>query len=339
MSARARPVGGTASVRWRFLASVAGSLALSLGNMAEVRCAASAHRPGIDEIAKTTARVLPEEPLYDGEIPGSIEIADEEQRRDVIGGLGYSKVSRPTYTVHLPTAQLASGAAIVLFPGGGYEVVSYEFEGTRIAHALQDRGIVAIVVKYRLPSDRTMREKSIGPLQDAQRALRVARARAAEWGVDPHKIGVMGFSAGGHLASTVATHFDKDYSGGKPADADLRPDFSILIYPVITMGEKGHAGSRTALLGAVADQPTREFLSNERWVTARTPPALLVSAGDDSIVDADNSIAYYEALRRNGVPAGLVMFPEGEHGFLLLPMDAWMEPVWAWMERSGLVRP
>jgi acetyl esterase/lipase len=277
-------------------------------------------------------------PLYKDAIPNAKSAPDHEQRDSPYPG-AIAKVSRPTLTVYLPGKDKASGAGIVIFPGGGYVMESYTDEGTHVAQAFQDRGIAAFLVKYRLPDDATMEDKSVGPLQDAQQALRVVRENASEWGVDAAKIGVIGFSAGGHLASTTGTHFDKAY-GPTPAGANLRPDFMVLVYPVISM-KPGltHQGSHDALLGSRAGEDKVRLFSNEEQVTPRTPPTLLLHATDDMLVDVDNSVQFYQALHRNNVPAEMIVFQQGNHGFLGLSRGEWMEPVFTWMVKNGWAKP
>jgi acetyl esterase/lipase len=293
-------------------------------------------RPTAEQPAPWFTRTLPAMPLYDGAIPNSKPTADDEKHTRSPGmGEFITDVSRPTYTAYLPAPGRANGTAVVIFPGGGYQGVARELEGLPAAIALQDRGIAAILVKYRLPSDATMPDKTIGPLQDAQQALIQVRRHAGEWGIDPGKVGVMGFSAGGHLASTVGTHFDKVLVDN-PGGLSVRPDFMVLIYPVITMADaKTHWGSREALLGMQPTEAQIRRFSNELQVTARTPPAILVAAGDDTVVDVDNSISFYEALRHDGVPAELVLLPAGEHGFFRITHERWMAPVWTWLISSG----
>ena len=313
-----------------------------------LRAAFAAHPESLARIERlwpSVSRKIGPLPLYDGAIPNSKPAPDEEKREEILGRENVRLVSVPTYTLYLPAPDRASGAAVAIFPGGGYVSLAWSFEGTAIAEALQDRGIAAALVKYRLPSDATMVDKSIGPLQDAQQAVLQIRRHARAWRIDPDKVGVIGFSAGGHLASTVGTHFDSAVVPD-PDHLSVRPDFMILVYPVITMADKNgsdvaqaHRGSRDALLGS---QPTpaqiRRF-SNELQVTSRTPPAMLLAAEDDTVVDIDNSIGFYEALRRNGVPAELVLFPRGEHGFVALPRHEWMAPMWAWLGKNGWIKP
>jgi acetyl esterase/lipase len=220
-----------------------------------------------------------------------------------------------------------NGSAIVICPGGGYGGLMMGPEGTLIAAWLNRHGIAGIVLPYRLPHG-----NHHVPLLDAQRAIRVTRSRATEWGIDPGRIGIMGFSAGGHLASTAATHFD----AGDPAAADpvqqvgCRPDFAVLIYPVITMGEKTHGGSRKNLLGPNPAADLVEFYSGEKQVTDQTPPCFMAHALDDTAVTADNSRMFYEALRKHQVAAHYLELPSGGHG-----LNGYQGPMWdAWQTES-----
>jgi acetyl esterase/lipase len=189
-------------------------------------------------------------------------------------------------------------------------------------------------VKYRIPSDKTMVDKSIGPLQDAQQAIRFVRQHAEEWNLDASRVGVIGFSAGGHLAATLATHFNKAYVDN-PDHVNLRPDFLIAVYPVISMDRITHGGSRNALLGANPSDDQVRLFSNELQVTDQTPPTLLLHATDDQLVDVDNSIAFYEALRHAGVPVEMRLFEKGQHGFFLMPRDRWQSTIMDWLTSEG----
>jgi acetyl esterase/lipase len=228
-------------------------------------------------------------------------------------------------TVHRP--EKPNGTAIVICPGGGYGGLVTGAEGHGIATWLNRHGITGVVLEYRLPAGRSQ-----VPLLDAQQAIRTVRSNAKTWNLDPARIGIMGFSAGGHLASTAGTHFDT----GKPDSADpvqrvsCRPDFMILVYPVITMGDKGHSGSRNNLLGKNPEPRLVELFSNEKQVTANTPPTFLAHARDDKPVPPENSRMFYEALRANKVTAHYLELPSGGHG-----LNGYKGPMWdAWQERS-----
>jgi acetyl esterase/lipase len=272
-------------------------------------------------------------PLYTGEIPNSIPNTMKEVTvyRDNLFH-GYQKIAVPTLTVFLPPEEMATGTAVIICPGGGYMHESFRLEGTVIAEAFTQRGIAAFVLKYRLPSDSIMKDKSIGPLQDAQQAIRIVRQRAAEWKVDPGHIGIMGFSAGGHLASTAATHFEKAYIPN-PEKINLRPDFLILVYPVISMGDSlTHMGSRTNLLGSNPSVEQIRLFSNDLQVTANTPPTWITHTGDDTAVPVENSIRFYQALIKNKVLAEMHLMPKGNHGFILkLQPGDWMGPLFDWV--------
>jgi acetyl esterase/lipase len=245
------------------------------------------------------ARSRPVIPLWSGAAPGA---KGNDPELDV-----------PSITVWLPPALKASGAAVVVCPGGGYRILAANHEGKQIAEWLNSLGIAAFVLKYRLGP----RYRHPAMLQDAGRAIRTVRANAGKWGVDPHRIGIIGFSAGGHLASTVGTHFD----GGKPDAADpiervsSRPDRLILVYPVIALAPPfGHAGSMTNLLGENPKAELVESLSNERQVTRETPPTFLAHTNADAGVLAENSLLFALALRKAGVPVELHLFERGPHG-------------------------
>jgi acetyl esterase/lipase len=276
-------------------------------------------------------------PLYgDAAIPNSKPGPDDETSAD---GSWIKKVSRPVIQIYLPAKARATGAGVVIFPGGGYAGLTFDFEGTQQASFFIDHGVAAFVVKYRLPSDATMVDKSMGPLQDAQQAMRYVRQHAAGWNVDPARIGAIGFSAGGHLASTLATHFDQSYIDN-PDHVDLRPDFLVLVYPVISMDAKlTHMGSREGLLGKAPSESQVRFFSSERNVTANTPPTLILHAADDRLVDVDNSIVFFEALRHADVPVETRLFEKGEHGFYLMPRDRWQGAIMDWLTSSGWLSP
>ncbi len=288
-------------------------------------------------------------PLYgDQPIPNSKQSPDRESV-DTSGNpvrYSYSLVSHPKLLVYLSPAGKATGvagkgtAAVVVCPGGAYLHLAFTHEGTDVAKMLNELGIAAFVLKYRLPNDETMVDKTIGPLQDAQRAIQVVRQRANEWGVDPAKVGIMGFSAGGHLASTAGTHFEKAVIEN-PEKTSLRPDFMILLYPVISFEDSiAHRGSRDNLIGLRPDAALVRKYSNELQVTAQTPPTFLVHAGDDRVVPVANSLHFYEALQANGVPAEMHIYPQGGHGFGMnnpTTQDRWTDRLKNWLLAGGWI--
>jgi acetyl esterase/lipase len=290
--------------------------------------------PAIMEyIRSTTPQPQMSIPLYgDGAIPNSKPTPNKE----VLESMGMmASVSQPTLEVFLPAKVKANGASILVFPGGGYAKLTWNAEGPAIGQFFQDHGIAAFVVKYRLPTDAAMEDKSIGPLQDAQQAMIVVRKRAKEWNLDPNRVGIIGFSAGGHLASSLGTHFTKAYVPN-PDNINLRPDFMILLYPVISMDPKiAHMGSRIALLGQHPSDEQVQLFSNELQVTKETPPTLLIHSADDHLVDVDNSIRFFEALRHAVVPVDMTIFNKGEHALILIPKDRWQSIVTDWIERNG----
>ncbi len=252
-----------------------------------------------------------------------------------------NNVVTPDLTVCLPDPATANGAAVLICPGGGYGTLAFDHEGNAIAQWLNDNGIAGIILKYRLPSARIMADKSTGPLQDAQEAMRVIRRNAASWKIDPGKVGVIGFSAGGHLASTISTHYaDKVYEVKDNISA--RPDFSLLIYPVITMDTTfTHRGTRNNLIGPDPTEKNVFRFSNEKQVNAETPPAFLVHSSDDNAVPVLNSISYYEALVRNKVAAELHIFQKGGHGYGLAPKggteSSWPGLCLIWLKKNKII--
>lgn len=270
--------------------------------------------------------------LYPSEIPNSKPSAIKES------GTGmYRDVTIPTLEYFKPNVAKASGTAIIIVPGGGYSVVVYDGEGVSTAKALAEKGIAAFVLKYRLPNDATMIDKKIGPLQDAQQAIKLVRENATKWGLDKNKIGIMGFSAGGHLTSTAATHFEKSYIENKE-NTSLRPDFQILVYPVISMTNTlTHGGSKDNLLGKNPTNEDIDLFSNEMQVKSNTPTAYLTHTADDTTVDVDNSIQYFEKLRQNKVDAEMHIYPKGGHGFIFR-QPGWINPLLDWMKRNQLIK-
>ncbi|NQT03279.1 MAG: alpha/beta hydrolase [Planctomycetes bacterium] len=268
------------------------------------------------------------EPLWSGGVPGAKGSADGD---------------KPTLTIYLPPRGKATGAAVVICPGGGYGHLAMDHEGHQIARWLNSFGVAGFILKYR------HRNSGAGyghpaPLQDAQRALRMVRGRAKEWNVDPGRIGILGFSAGGHLASSAGTHFQNRYNDAKDSIDKFSavPDFMILIYPVISFTEWcAHSGSRRNLLGNNPDEGLVENLSNERQVTAHTPPTFLVHGNDDTGVPPENSIFFYLALRKAKVPAEMHIYENGRHGFGLGQqhgaVSSWPVRCAEWMRGQGLL--
>jgi acetyl esterase/lipase len=242
-------------------------------------------------------------------------------------------VTRPTLEVYLPEKEKASGAAVIIIAGGSYAVIVYQGEGISTAKQFAKNGIAAFVLKYRLPDDSTMQNKAIGPLQDVQQAIKLVRENASKWGVDGSKIGIIGFSAGGHLASTAATHFQEALIENSNKTS-IRPDFQVLVYPVISMQDSlTHRDTRNNLLGRNPSKELIELYSNELQVTNDTPPTYITHAADDKTVDVDNSIAYFETLRHHNVEVEMHIYPKGGHGFIFRQPD-WIDPLLLWMKKN-----
>lgn len=253
--------------------------------------------------------------------------------------LWIEKIQKPSLQVFLPVKRNRTGQAVVICPGGGYKGVAYDWEGTEFAKYLNSRGVVAFVLKYRMPQSKSVKVSHKAPIQDAKRAIRWVRYNASKWGVNPDRVGVMGFSAGGHLASTLSTHFDKEDGFQKDEIDNLsaRPDFSILVYPVITMQQPyTHMGSRNNLLGKKPERSLVNLYSNELNVDENTPPTFLLHATDDKGVPVENTLLYYQALKKAGVEAEVHIYPKGGHGFGLGLMNPslknWVSLLDTWME-------
>jgi acetyl esterase/lipase len=281
-------------------------------------------------------------PLYEGEIPNSRQCADQESPvYNSDGILTIYKVSRPTLTIFLPAKEKATGAAVIICPGGSYSYLAAAHEGYDVARQFAAFGIAAFVLKYRIPDSSTMINKEVGPLQDAQRAILVIRSKASEWGIDPERVGIVGFSAGGHLASTAGTHFNKNYIDN-PKHISLRPDFMILIYPVISFTPSiRHPGSTQNLLGTSPSQEKIIEYSNEMQVTDQTPPVFLVHAKDDNVVPYANSLEFAKALRIHQIPVELYSYDQGGHGFGLNNKTStlrWMDACLLWLAHEHFLQ-
>ena len=272
--------------------------------------------------------------LYTDSIPNSKPSKNEEHETTDNGILIISKISVPTLTVFLPPPQKANGTAIIICPGGGYSIVAAGHEGYDVAKKFNESGVTAFVLKYRIPDSLTMVNKELGPLQDAQRAIQIVRQNAKKWDIKKERIGIMGFSAGGHLASTIGTHFQHAYITNKQK-TNLRPDFMILVYPVISFTDSiGHIGSRDNLIGPQPSQKKIKEYSNEYQVNSRTPRTFLVHAKDDDAVKVQNSTRFAAALKKNHIPFGIYLYEKGGHGFGMINPTSdvrWMDKVLRWM--------
>ncbi len=249
------------------------------------------------------------------------------------GAVGNEEVDKPTLTYYLPASPASTHPAVVVCPGGGYVHLAMDHEGKQIAEWLNARGIAAFVLKYRLGP----RYHHPAMMMDVQKALRTVRSDAKELGIDPSRIGVMGFSAGGHLASTAATHFET------VDGVSSRPDFAILCYPVLTLTEElyVHKGSRQYLLGDNPDPKLEQLLSNELQVTPQTPPTFLFHTNEDTTVPPENSVLFYLALRKAGVPAEMHVFEPGRHGLGLAQsnpaLSIWPQLLENWFHTRGIL--
>ena len=272
--------------------------------------------------------------LYPGNIPNAKQTHLMDLPENPGEGEGLvRRVITPTLEMYLPERDKASGAAVVICPGGGYSVIVYDGEGIQIARAFAQKGVAAFILKYRLPNDSFQIDKSLAPLQDAQQAMKMLRDSAAAWHLDAGKLGIMGFSAGGHLASTEATHFDKILIENN-SNTSVRPDFQILVYPVISMQDSLiHKGTRRQLLGNNPSGEMIDLYSNELHVTKNSPPAYIAVTADDKVVDVANSLLYFEKLRHQKVPVEMHIYQKGDHGFIFRH-PGWMQPLFEWMESN-----
>jgi acetyl esterase/lipase len=246
----------------------------------------------------------------------------------------------PTITIFTPTETKANGTAVIIFPGGAYSHLAMNKEGKKVAKWLNSLGITAFLLKYRMPSDLTMKDKTIGPLQDAQEAVRMVRRNATKWNLDSNKIGVIGFSAGGHLAATLSTNFS-EITYESLDTTSPRPDFSILIYPVISMqNEITHKGSKEKLLGLDPSVELINKFSCELHVNTTTPNTFIIHATDDQSVPVENSINYYLALKNNKIQCELHLYEKGGHGFglgFLNTSKNWTFNCENWLENNNYI--
>ncbi len=281
-----------------------------------------------------SAQSIKEMLLYEGAIPNSKTAENLERITLTDGIMRIHDVSIPTLTRFSPANP--NGKSVIICPGGGYSILASGHEGVDVARQLNELGVTAFVLKYRIPSDRTAIDKSIAPLQDAQQAIRLVRKNAEKWGLKGNKIGILGFSAGGHLAATAATHFSEKADPSVSDTISVRPDFSILIYPVISFDTTiTHGGSRNSLIGNKPTAERAQKFSNELQITPQTPPTFLVHAGDDGGVPVENSIRFYQNCIKNKVPAEMHLYAKGGHGFGMnnkTTEDKWMERLAVWLK-------
>ncbi|TCD12547.1 alpha/beta hydrolase [Pedobacter frigidisoli] len=278
-------------------------------------------------------------PLYVGEIPGAkptpaTYVENTEVRTN--GTLSVTKVSIPTLTVFEAPKEIANGSAVIICPGGGYSALAFSHEGTDVAKRFNAIGITAFVLKYRLPSDQIMVDKTYDLLQDAQQAIYLIRKNAKKYGLKSNKIGIMGFSAGGHFASTLITHYN-DLKIVNPEKIDLRPNFSALIYPVISFEESVHTGTMKNLLGPNPSDSLKHYFSANKNVTKKTPPTFLVHAKDDKTVLVANSILMNEALKKHHVDTDIYLYENGGHGFGLINKTSdvdWFNLLATWLKKE-----
>ncbi|MGA9639247.1 alpha/beta hydrolase [Flavobacterium sp.] len=278
--------------------------------------------------------------LYEGEVPNSKFAADYKEQSDTAkdNNLRISKITDPEILVFYPKKGKSNGVAVLICPGGGYGIVSMTNEGYSVAKKLNEKGITAFVLKYRLPSDEIMVDKTIGPLQDAQQAIKIIRENTAIHDIDPTKLGIMGFSAGGHLASTAGTHFNQVVIENLNK-TNLRPDFMVLVYPVISFGEFQHKGTRMHLIGDKPSDAMIQLYSNELQVTKETPMTFLVHAADDKAVPFQNSINFFLKLKEQGIKSEMHIYQEGGHGFGLnnkTTKESWFDAMMNWLTSNKM---
>ena len=282
------------------------------------------------------------QPLYKT-IPNNIPTKNQELESSNAGILIIEKVSIPTYQYFRVANDNQKRPCVIICPGGGYAILAAGHEGSDVAKYFNSIGVNALVLKYRIPNNTNQIDKTIAPLQDAQQAILLARTNAGIWGIDENKIGIMGFSAGGHLASSLATHYN-DVKIDNPTKVSLRPDFQILIYPVISFGPEGHEGSRINLIGNANDEKTKNaivYFSSEKQITKEAPPAFLVHSKDDDVVPVANATYYYDNLKALKVSAELYLYEKGGHGYGMKNPTSeiiWTSVMKTWMQKNKIIK-
>ena len=277
-------------------------------------------------------------PLYKS-TPNQIVVPNEEREDPFEGIIIVSKVTEPAYQYFRVKEDNIKRPCVIIYPGGAYFILASGHEGVEVAKFFNSIGVNAMVVKYRIPNDNAQVDKSIAPLQDAQQAMLLARSNAATWGIDANKIGILGFSAGGHLAATLSSHY-ADVKIDNPLNISLRPNFQILIYPVITMKDFGHTGSKENLIGKNPTDTQVQYYSNELNVNDQTPPAFIVHAKNDDAVPVQNAYEYDKALKANKVASTLYLFEKGGHGFGMKNSTStiqWTTPLTQWLRERKIL--
>lgn len=310
-----------------------------IGSIADAQTTQPAFKPQRDESNSPVVNLWPVDPPTTQ--PGETEMAQERPTKTGLRDRVISHVVRPTITVLLPEHPDPAGIAVILIAGGGYGRIAIDKEGYQTAERLNASGIACFVLKYRLPGGIPPKDGAMpAPIQDAQRAIRIIRSHAEEWKINPHHVGVIGFSAGGNIAGTAATQFDAgDANASDPVERNSsRPDFAVLMYAVSSLHEPFvHAGSRRALLGENPDRALEDRFSTAQHITRDTPPLFLVHARDDRAVKIENSEQVADAAKQAGVPCEFMIFETGGHGFGLGPpgseASGWVDPCIAWMRR------
>jgi acetyl esterase/lipase len=274
--------------------------------------------------------------LFPNGVPNSKQSPDYKET--IVNGRT-RMVTDPELLPFFPEKGKANGTAVIICPGGSYIQLAINSEAVAAAKKFNEIGVTAFVLKYRLPSDVIMVDKSMGPLQDAQRSIQLLRQRATELGINPAKVGIVGFSSGGHVASSAGTHFEKAVIDNKD-NISLRPDFMMLLYPVISMGEYAHKTSVQNLLGANPSQELIDLYSNQKQIKPNTPITFMVHAEDDPVVPVQNTLMFYNALLANKVQARLIIYPHGGHGFGLVnrtTKDYWFNSATNWLDANGFL--
>lgn len=277
-------------------------------------------------------------PLYKT-TPNQIIVPNEEREDPFEGIIIVSKVTEPAYQYFRVKEDTIKRPCVIIYPGGGYFILASGHEGVDVAKFFNSIGVNAMVVKYRIPNVKAQTDKSIAPLQDAQQAMLLARTNAADWGIDANKIGILGFSAGGHLAASLSSHY-ADVKIDNPLNISLRPNFQILIYPVITMKDFGHTGSKENLIGKNPTKDQISYYSNELNVDSQTPPAFIVHAKNDDAVPVQNAYEYDKALKANKVSSTLYLYEKGGHGFGMknpTATEQWTTPLIAWLQERKII--